>query len=217
MTDAEQAARFQADKDRKLANYRYMNRFVPRGQVLFTGSSLMEGFPVTEYCLNEGLPPAYNRGIGGYTTDEFLAAIDVMLLDPAPAKVFMNIGTNDIHLWPDGTDWLERLEGQLRRILTILRASLPDTQVYLMAYYPVNPVCPQARDNKALLVRTNANVDRANLRVQALAEEFGVHYIDVNDGLKDAEGNLKAERTTDGMHMDAEAYRSVFERLRPYL
>ena len=78
----ETIVRFQKEKEQKLDSYRQQNRFIRMGETLFTGSSLMEQFPVTEFCLNEGLPIAYNRGIGGYTTDEFLAGIDVMLLEP---------------------------------------------------------------------------------------------------------------------------------------
>ena len=53
--------------------------------------------------------------------------------------------------------------------------------------------------------------------VQCLAAEFGFRYIDVNDGLKDESGSLKAEYTQDGIHFDAAAYRLVFERLKQYL
>ena len=66
-------------------------------------------------------------------------------------------------------------------------------------------------------VRTNENIARANKMVEDLAAEFGFHYIDVNDGLKDAEGSLKADHTRDGIHFDASAYRTVFERLKKYL
>ena len=92
----EMADRFQKEKEQKLNSYRQQNRYIRKGETLFTGSSLMEQFPVMEFCLSEGLPVAYNRGIGGYTTDEFLAGIDVMLLEPEPKKLFINIGTNDI-------------------------------------------------------------------------------------------------------------------------
>ena len=206
---------FRGDQDRKLRNFRQQNAWIQKGQVLFTGSSLMEHFPITEYCLNEGLPIAYNRGIGGYTTDDFLAGLDAMLLDLAPSKLFINIGTNDIRQMPEGEDWLAHLSANYRKICEIIRDRLPDTVVYMMAYYPVNEEA--ARSVSPVLVRTNENVARANEMVRALAEEFSFHYIDVNDGLKDGEGNLLREHTQDGIHFDAEAYRTVFERLRPYL
>lgn len=83
----EMMANFNHEKERKLANFRSQNAYIHKGQTLFTGSSLMEQFPISEFCLNEGLPIAYNRGIGGYTTDEFLAAIGPMLLDLEPSKL----------------------------------------------------------------------------------------------------------------------------------
>ena len=64
-----------------------------------------------------------------------------------------------------------------------------------MAYYPVNPNAPGARENPGMQVRTNENIARANRMVEGLAAEFGFRYIDVNDGLKDEAGNVIAETT----------------------
>ena len=222
MTEREQIMQdmmkhFQQEKEMKRAKYRQQNAYIRKGQTLFTGSSLMEQFPITEYCLNEGLPIAYNRGIGGYITDEFLAAIDTVLLDPEPAKLFINIGTNDIRPMPEGEDWFAHLSANYRRICEIIRDRLPGTTVYMMAYYPVNPNAPGARENPGMQVRTNENIARANRMVEGLAAEFGFHYIDVNDGLKDEAGNLRIEHTLVGIHFDAAAYRTVFDRLKKYL
>ena len=209
--------RMQLEKMRKLNNYRQQNAYIQKGKTLFTGSSLMENFPITEYCLNEGLPVAYNRGIGGYTTDEFLESIDAMLLDPQPATLFINIGTNDLRALPNGEDWFSHLSANYRRICEIIREKLPDTVVYMMAYYPVNTAALAAQGYPGPMVRTNENIARANRMVEGLAAEYGFHYIDVNDGLKDEKGELKAEHTQDGIHFDAAAYRTVFDRLRQYL
>ncbi len=216
-TTQELVARFNREKEMKLNNYRAQNLYVQKEQTLFTGSSLMEMFPIAEFCLNEGLPVAYNRGIGGYTTDEFLAAIDTMLLDLQPSRLFINIGTNDIAPRTDGEDWFGHLSRNYRTICEIIRDRLPDTIVYMMAYYPVNSSAPLARNNPGMLVRTNENVNRANRMVEALAQEFGFRYIDVNDGLKDDQGNLKIGYTSDGIHFGAAAYRTVFDRLKQYL
>ena len=222
MTEREQIMQdmmkhFQQEKEMKRARYRQQNAYIRKGETLFTGSSLMEQFPITEYCLNEGLPIAYNRGIGGYTTDEFLAAIDDVLLDVEPAKLFINIGTNDIRTMPEGEDWFTHLSANYRAICEIIRNKLPRTAVYMMAYYPVNLDALQARAGQGPIVRTNENVAKANEMVRALAAEFGFHYIDVNDGLKDETGSLKAEYTRDGIHFDSAAYRTVFDRLKQYL
>ena len=210
-------AQAEKEKARKLQNLRQLNRHIQKGKTLFTGSSLMEQFPITEFCINEGLPIAYNRGIGGYTTEDFLAAIDVMLLEPKPAKLFINIGTNDMNLREDGEDWMVHLSANYRKIAEIIRDQLPNTQVYMMAYYPANLEHSTAKESPWMRNRTNENIGRANAMVAALANEFGFRYIDVNDGLKDEAGRLKMEYTVDGIHMTPDAYYTVFERLRPYL
>lgn len=210
-------AQWEKDKARKLQNFRQLNRYIQKGQTLFTGSSLMEQLPIAEFCLNEGLPVAYNRGIGGYTTDDFLAAIDEMLLAPKPSKLFINIGTNDMNDRPDGEDWFSHLSANYRKIAEIIRDQLPKTQVYMMAYYPANLEHPTVKASPWMQNRTNENISRANAMVAALAKEFGFQYIDVNDGLKDEAGCLKMEYTVDGIHMTPDAYYTVFERLRPYL
>ena len=150
--------REQADKVR---NYRELNRLAKKGQILFTGSSLMEQFPVAEYCLSAGLPvTVYNRGIGGTTTDDFLREIDTVLFDLEPAKLFLNIGTNDIDERRFGEDWREHLLTNYREIMGQIRERLPGTEVYIMAYYPVNHDLPQPPVWAA--TRTNAAIDEMN-------------------------------------------------------
>ncbi len=214
-------ARFREEKALKARNYRTLNRLVQKGGILFTGSSLMEQFPVTELCASAGIPgPVYNRGIGGTTTDDFLREISTVLLDPAPAKVFINIGTNDMtdRVW--GSGWMDHLVSNYEKILTIAREKLPETEVYVMAFYPANLHLPGSDDpgRQAMLrFRTPENIRECSRRVGALAEKLSCRAINVNRGLNDFRGELKAEYTTDGVHMTAEAYTVIFNNLLPYL
>ena len=213
--------RFRKEKAMKARNYRALNRLAQTGGILFTGSSLMEQFPVTEMCMSAGIPgPVYNRGIGGTTTDDFLREIDAVLLDPAPARVFINISTNDMTDRIRGSGWMDHLVSNYEKILTIARERLPETEVYVMAFYPANLHLPGSGDpgRQAMLrFRTPENIRECSRRVAALAEKLGCRAIDVNRGLYDSRGELKAEYTTDGVHMTVEAYTVIFENLRPYL
>ena len=56
-----------------------------------------------------------------------------------------------------------------------------------------------------------------NAEVKKMAEELGCTYINVFDCLLDEKGNLKAEYTIEGMHMYANGYAVVLEKLMPYL
>ena len=86
------------EKTLKLVRYDYLNRTVVPGQILFAGSSLMEQFPVHEFQLGAGLSSLiYNRGIGGFTTAEMLEHMETCVYALRPARIFLNIGTNDMN------------------------------------------------------------------------------------------------------------------------
>ena len=207
----------QADKVR---NYKTLNRLAKKGQILFTGSSLMEQFPIQELALPLGLSHlVYNRGIGGTTTDDFLREIDTVLLDLMPSKVFINIGTNDMTDRVYGDKWLDHLMENYEKILQIAKEKLPDTDFYLMAYYPTNQHLPDAPEwsKDMLKERSKENIAACNQRVATLAEKYGYHYIDCNDGLTDENGEQRAEFSIDGVHMYAEAYEIIFANVKKYL
>lgn len=54
------------EKKDKLKRYHILNQYVKKGQILFTGSSLMEQFPIYEFLQNYDINETiYNRGMGG--------------------------------------------------------------------------------------------------------------------------------------------------------
>ena len=56
-----------------------------------------------------------------------------------------------------------------------------------------------------------------NKQMNELAQKFGYHFIDANEGLRDENGNLKAEFTKEGLHMFANAYEVVFNNIKQYI
>ena len=201
------------DREKKYEIYRRLNGFCDKGQILFTGSSLMEYFPVVE--MTEGLTgkKIYNRGVGGSTSYEFLDHIDAVLFDLEPSVVFLNIGTNDLSR-PDYTH--EGLKERYRSIFTQIGKRLPQTKVYFMAFYPMNEA--KMPHPMAFGLRTNDLTTEANAAVREVCAEFPfVEYLDCNEGLKDAAGKLKEEFAIDGVHLWPEAYALVLETLKPCL
>ena len=94
----------------KIKNFDYLNQNILKGKILFTGSSLMEQFPICEIARSKGFDEViYNRGVGGLNTDEFLENINTLLLDLEPSKIFINIGTNDITEARYGDKWMSHL------------------------------------------------------------------------------------------------------------
>lgn len=208
------------EQQQKIDRYRILNEKIIKGQILFTGSSLMEQFPVNELMMTERIDRIiYNRGIGGFTTADMLQNMDVQIFDPEPSKIFINIGTNDIS-YP-GAPFADVLEYMLKNyfdILSQIKMRLPRTQVYMMAYYPVNETDVVNEWNAGAFVnRNNKNLPIANAAVKDLSRQFGYQYIDVNTGLTDERGMLRKEFTIDGIHMYANGYRIVLENMKPYL
>lgn len=210
-SESELRAYHRKEQRRKVRNYREMNRIAQKGQIVFTGSSLMEHFPIAEYCLSSGLGKVvYNRGISGTTTDQFLAEIDAVLFDLEPSKVFINIGTNDINARDDGEYWQDHLLKNYEEILRQMKQRLPEAKVYMMAYYPVNEAILYA--GREVGTRTNATLIDTNSKVAKLAEKYGYTFIDVNNGLKDESGSLRADITVEGMHIYAAATQAFLKR-----
>ena len=202
-------------KAEKVERFRRLNRYALPGQTVLAGSSLMEQFPIYEFAQTEALPcRVYNRGVGGFTTSELLENLGPCIMDLAPARLFLNIGTNDLN-GPDAD--LDVLTENIRTIVRRVREAVPGVEVTLLAFYPVNPdvAAPEAR--AVFRWRTNDLIARANARIEALAAEEGVRFADLNAGLTDEEGRQRAEFAIDGIHMYADGYRVVLENFLPLL
>ena len=202
-------------KEYKVERYRKMNESVKKGSVLFAGSSLMEMFPIEQFAADDKLPvTVYNRGIGGFITDELIKVIDVCILDLEPSKLFINIGTNDL------SDTRIEMSTVMKNYEYILRETIkrvPDVKIYLMAYYPVNPEAATEETRECLKIRSNEKIDAANEEVKKLADKLGAKYIDVNAPLKDEKGRLKAEYTYEGIHIKEEGYKAIYPLVKDYI
>lgn len=198
----------------KVAAYREKNKSVKIGQTVFAGSSLMEQFPIEKFVEEDGLSvTVYNRGIGGYVTDDLLQTLNECVLDLKPSRLFINIGTNDLSMDKPISDMTEKYA----EIISRVKKALPDVEIILMAYYPGNINVASERMKNTLSIRTNCKIHLANLEVEKLANKLGLRFIDVNCGIKDENGDLKAEYTTEGMHITEEGYREIYKELKKYI
>lgn len=204
------------EKEQLVKNYRIWNRNAVKGQTVFTGSSLMEMFPVEEWVkeLEPNAPIVYNRGVGGYRTTDLLPILDACVFDLSPRKVFINIGTNDLS---DENISLETLMLNYDRIITQIENRLPGIIIYMMAYYPVNYDAATEEMKPCLLIRTNEKINKANEMVAEIAARHNQRFINVNAPLMDEEGRLKAEYTIEGMHIKPEGYRAIFDDIMRYV
>ncbi len=209
------------NQKKRIEKYRHLNDFAEKGQIVMTGSSLMEHFDVNELSQNYQITQnIYNRGVGGFTTEDFIDNWNVMLFDPEPSKVFINIGTNDFNDTGTGRSWKAELLKNYDIIMDEIQRRLPEAKVYIMAYYPVNPVIPAALNpmvQHMLKNRTRENFDYIHSRLREMADIHGFAFIDVNEGLTDENGYMKPEFCVEGIHMHPNGYAVVLKNLLPYL
>lgn len=205
--------------DWKLAKYRMveswqtLNQTCRKGQIVFTGSSLMEMFPAEAFAREEGpdFPTLYNRGVGGWRTEDMLLCLDEMVLQLKPRRVFINIGTNDLS---DASVTIADLIGRYEQIICRIEEEIPGVEITFMAYYPINYEAAEEGMKACLRIRTNERIREANQAVRALAERHHQRYIDVNAPITDEQGRLKAEYTIEGMHIKEAGYRAIWPLVR---
>ena len=204
------------EKQKMVQRYHEENLSAVKGGTVLVGSSLMEMFPAEEWIreMPEPRPVVYNRGVGGYTTKDLLPILSICALELEPKKVFINIGTNDLS---DAGESVRDIMERYDQILTILEENLPGVKIYLMAYYPVNPDAAVPELKECLKIRSNEKIAAANEEVRKLSEKHGQRYIDINDPLKDSRGRLRAEYTIEGMHINHDGYRAIFQSLLRYI
>ena len=142
-----------------------------------------------------------------------LEALDIMVYELEPSRIFINIGTNDL----SDTAPISQLMNNYEKILNGIQSRLPGAEIYLMAYYPINEEAAEEWMKPILQIRSNEKIRQANEEVRKMAEKMHLRYIDVNDALKDDEGRLKAEYTIEGMHIKEEGYRAILDDLLKYV
>lgn len=203
------------DKEIKLQKFKEENQSVKYGETVFVGSSLMEMFPIGK-LLREHKDDTviYNRGIGGYVSSDLLKAVGTCVLELKPKKVFINIGTNDLS---DSRIPISQLMDNYDKIISIIEENLPEVIIYLMAYYPVNYEAAAEDMKECLKIRNNQKIALANSEVEKLAKRHGQRYIDINRNLKDRQGRLKAEYTIEGLHINENGYRAIYDDIMKYV
>jgi len=176
--------------------------------VVLLGDSITEGFDVVKLFPRRRV---LNRGIGADVIGNALAdddnrgvlkRLDESVFDCSPTDVFLLIGINDL----GSGRTPEVMETGYRQLLQQIKSQAPRVKVHVQSLLP-------CRGNYA---KHNANVVDFNDRLRKLADEFGYPFVDLHALTVDDVGELKAEFTNDGLHLNAAGYqpwKAEIERL----
>ena len=140
-----------------------------------------------------------NFGVEGNTTHDLLDRLDEVV-QAGPSVVVVEIGTNDFawRLPP------EEVAQNIEQILGVLREKLPTANIVMQSIPPRQP-------EYAHIVRS------VNEHLESFVPTVSCRYVDLWPALADESGGLKAEFTTDGLHLTDAGYAAWFEALRPAL
>ena len=119
-------------------------------------------------------------------------------------RVYIMFGVNELG-WASDLDF----KAEYVALINAIKASQPDAEIFVQTMFPVG----KTRSDRDP-VFNNANVARFNQRIEEAAEETGATLLDTAALFADSQGNLKAEATTDGIHLTAQASRQWLSYLR---
>lgn len=106
-------------------------------------------------------------------------------------RVYIMFGINELG-WPYPDVFQEEYETVINKIKELQ----PDATIYVQSILPVSSLALSTNS-----VFTNENVDNFNLYVQNAAANTGSIYIDVASCIKDENGELPLDASTDGIHL----------------
>ena len=165
-------------------------------EVAFIGDSLTDGYDLAKHY------PQYvtaNRGIGGDTSYDLQARLQLSVYDLKPQVVVMLIGANN------PTTVMNNYED----ILKGFQENLPETKVVLLSMTSMGGESWGRWNEKA-----KAN----NVEIEKLAQKYGYTFVDVYTPLLDpAIDQLREDYTVDGGHLTEEGYAVLTDTITPVL
>jgi acyl-CoA thioesterase I len=163
-------------------------------RVIFLGDSILD-----RWGKDAGVwfsqPGWINRGIGGQTTSQMLLRERSDVLDLHPRAVVLEGGANDMRLGFTPQEIRDNFAtlGEL--------AQAHHIRVFVAT---MTPVCDCVRKLSGL--RTVPRIAELNSLLKALCSQHHWTLIDLNPVLADAQGLMRAEYTSDGVHPTSAGY-----------
>ncbi len=174
----------------------------PKGAVLFVGSSgirlwktLARDFPNTAVI---------NRGIGGCEIVDCIHFADRILFPYEPRQIVFRCGGNDIAKGKSP----EAVAEDFKKFVRIVREKLPNTEIVFISWNPT-----------VLRWENAPREEQFNRLVKEFIEATpGLKYVETADMMLDHEGKPRADLLVeDKIHFNAEGYRLLAERVRPFV
>jgi len=169
--------------------------------IVMLGNSLTQSCEWSELMQN---PKIVNRGISGDMTGGLLMRLDE-ITQHQPAKIFLMIGVNDLSVHS-----LDDILKNYESIVSDILLKTPSTKLYLQSILPVNN---QVRNSG----KSNSDIIFLNEKIENIASKNGLDFLSLHPLFLDQEGELNANLTQDGIHLDASGYLIWKKELQKYI
>ncbi len=152
-----------------------------------------ELLPEQRYWLNQGI-----SGEGSAGLLRRLQLID----ETDPQGIFIMIGINDLIRGVEG----ETVVANVELIVKYLKRNHPESKIILQSILPHSGSQATWEGRERLLEIPNLDIRNINRRLEKIAEQKEIIYLDLYSLFADDQGNLNTELTTDGLHLNEEGY-----------
>jgi len=182
---------------------------VEPGGVVLLGSSHLEWFDAPRWL------PGYrfvNRGIAsdrlGLTERGIRHRLDVSLFDLAPSFIAFENGANDLgELWRTGTPPLPDIIAAYDDLIAVIRNRLPQIPLLIMNCMPTT----------GRFAGLNPLVAALNPHIARIAAARGAAHLDLYSIVVGPGAELRADLTTDGLHLNDAGYALFAAAFAPHL
>lgn len=194
----------------RVSVFRELDNF--RDDIYFIGDSITDIGEWQELLSNSDVK---NRGINGDTTTGVLHRLDE-ILEGNPRKIFLMCGINNLQ----SKISFSQTVNEYTEILSELQNITPPAEIYLLSIIPITKtlyreyVLPK---HPSIHMPETEEIDRLNNAIKKLADRYrNVSYIDLAP-LRDEDGELIADYTIDGLHLNGKGLTAWAEIVEPLL
>ena len=182
----------------------------------FIGDSISTGIKLYDVMQNTDVYAAVGISLESIFTNKAIKTEDgskVTIFDAIDGKeygkVYIMLGANSLMNSHDA------LIKQYGKVIDEVKTRLgDDCIIYIQSVFPVyEEVFHKKYPHNTT---TNADIDSFNLLLAELASEKGAYYLDIASAIKNADGVLPPESTSDGLHIGAELYIKWFDYLKTH-
>jgi len=181
----------------------------PNNLAILMGDSLSQWFPPEMLPKNlEWL----NQGISGEGSMGLLRRLKVVDRTD-PQWILVMIGINDLIRGESE----ETLVANQLEIVRSLKQSHPNSKIILQSILPHSDEQSTWERRDRLLAIPNPKIQKINQRLQIIAKEQKIYYLDLYPLFANSQGNLKLDLSTDGLHLNPLGYQVWSIALKVFL